>query len=149
MKQRLVQCHYCGQINRISEEKLLEGMRPKCGGCKQPLPVDSTPIALTDRTFTDVVERSATPVLVDFWAPWCGPCQMLAPIIQQIASEFQGTVRVAKLNTDEYPAIAAKFQIGSIPTLIVFQNGSEIDRLIGAQPKSQIAARLRRIVQAA
>jgi thioredoxin len=102
------------------------------------------PITVTDRTFTDIVEKSGTPVLVDFWAPWCGPCLSLAPVIEQIAFDVGDRVTVAKLNPDENPTTAGRFQIRSIPTLIVFNGGREVDRIVGAQPRGQILSRLQK-----
>jgi thioredoxin 2 len=147
MEYRFVECEFCGKQNRVSSEKIAQGLRPKCGECGLPLSnAPSGPLVVTDKTFADLVERSTTPVLVDFWAPWCSPCHMLAPVIDEIAADLTGKIRVGKLNTDENPAIAARFQIRSIPTLIIFQNGREADRLIGVQPKSQILGRLRNVL---
>jgi thioredoxin 2 len=147
MEYRFVECDSCGKQNRVSSEKIAQGLRPKCGECGHPLSnVPSSPVVVTDKTFAELVERSTTPVLVDFWAPWCGPCHSLAPVIDEIAADLTGKIRVGKLNTDESPAIAARFQIRSIPTLIIFQNGREVDRLIGVQPKSQILGRLMNVL---
>jgi thioredoxin len=97
---------------------------------------------VTDTTFTSEVEKSPTPVLLDLWADWCGPCHMLAPTIDQISSEMAGRVKVAKLNIDENPATANRFGVRSIPTLLVLKGGREIDRLVGVQPKQEILRRL-------
>ena len=117
-----------------------------CARCRTPLAGDAKPVTVSDSTFADVVERSPLPVLVDAWAPWCGPCRSIAPVIDQLASEMAGRVRVAKLNVDENPGTAARFDLRSIPTLLVFRGGREVDRLIGAQPKAEIERRLARLV---
>jgi thioredoxin 1 len=97
---------------------------------------------VTDETFDAEVLQSATPVLVDFWAPWCGPCRMLAPTIDEIATEYDGKAKVVKLNTDASPKTASSLNIQSIPTLMVFKGGEVVDRLVGALPKEQITAKL-------
>jgi len=92
------------------------------------------------------VERSPLPVLVDAWAPWCGPCHMIAPVIEQLATELAGRVRVVKLNVDDNPRTAARFNLRSIPTLLVLKDGREVDRLVGVQPKQEIARRLEQAI---
>jgi thioredoxin len=101
---------------------------------------------ITDATFPAEVERSATPVLLDMWADWCGPCHMLAPTIDQLATEMSGRVKVAKLNIDENPGTANRFGVRSIPTLLVLKGGKEVDRLVGVQPKQEIMRRLEKIL---
>jgi thioredoxin 1 len=104
---------------------------------------DQKPLIVTDATFDrDVVRVQGKPVLVDAWAPWCGPCRMIGPIMEQLAAESNGRYRIAKLNVDENPRIASQFQIQSIPTMLIFKDGKLVDRLVGAQPKQAIAGRL-------
>ena len=93
---------------------------------------------LTESTFDEEVASSTEPVLVDFWAEWCGPCKMIAPILEEVAAEQEGKVRVAKVNVDENPGLATKFNVMSIPTMIVFNDGQEAQRLIGARGKPQL-----------
>lgn len=100
----------------------------------------------TDANFEAEVLQSSVPVLVDFWAPWCGPCKMLAPSIEALASQYEGRVKVGKLNTDDNENTAAKFGIRSIPTLLMFKNGEVVNQLVGALPKDKIAEQLDRVV---
>ena len=98
----------------------------------------SKPIEITDQNFETEVLESDTPILVDFWAEWCGPCRALAPTIEELSSDYEGRLKVAKLNVDENPVSASSFGIRSIPTLIIFENGVEKDRILGALPKRNI-----------
>ena len=142
---KVVSCNKCGTKNRVDEGRLANG-EAKCGRCGAMLTgeQDAKPVVITDETFeTEVLRTSGRPVLVDCWAPWCGPCRAIAPVLDQLAAESQGKYRIAKLNVDENPQISARFQISSIPTLLIFKDGQLIDRLIGAHPKPVIAERLR------
>jgi thioredoxin 2 len=142
----VIRCPACGVGNRVPLEKIASGLKPVCGRCKAPLRIDTKPIAVTDASFAAEVERSPLPVLVDAWAAWCGPCRMIAPTIDELAAEMAGRVRVAKLNVDENPATAARFGLQSIPTLLVFKGGREVDRIVGVQPKSEISRRLQSLI---
>jgi thioredoxin 2 len=143
---QLIRCNACGATNRVPREKLEQGLQPQCGRCKAPLPAHTKPMTVTDGTFSAEVERSPLPVLLDMWAPWCGPCQMIAPALEDLAAELAGRLRVAKLNVDENPVTAARFNIQSIPALLVLKAGREVDRMVGVQPKSEIARWLRQAI---
>ena len=135
----MITCPKCGATNRVPTQKLEAGLRPVCGKCKSALPpASSKPLHVTDATLAADVENSPLPVLVDMWAPWCGPCSMIAPLIDQLAAEMAGRVRVVKLNVDENPVTAARFDVRSIPALLVLKGGREVDRMVGAQPKREI-----------
>lgn len=144
----LISCANCGANNRVPVERLQNGKEAVCGRCKKalPLPSHSHPLAVSDATFAEQVERSPLPVLLDMWAPWCGPCRMLTPILEDLASELAGRIRVAKLNVDDNPVTARRFQIQSIPALLLFQDGREIDRIVGVQPKQEILRRLQSVL---
>ena len=151
---QVIVCSKCGTKNRVDESKLAT-REAKCGRCGAPLTVaaageHSKPVIVTDQTFErEVLQVRGQPVLVDCWAPWCGPCRMIAPILDELAAEAQGRYRIAKLNVDENPQTSSRFQIASIPTMLIFKDGKFIDRLIGAQPKQSIAERLQLALRAA
>lgn len=122
-------CPHCGGINRVPATRLGEG--PKCGLCHRPL-FTGQPITLTKATFDTHVTGSDIPIVVDFWAPWCGPCLIMAPAFEQAAKTLEPHVRLAKVNTQEEPELAARFGITGIPTMIVFRHGHEVTRQSGA-----------------
>ena len=130
-----VVCPHCAAINRIPSLRL--GEAPKCGQCHQPL-FTGQPAELGSANFRKFLEGNDVPVVVDFWAPWCGPCQMMAPEYAAAAAELEPKVRLAKLNTDADPGIAGEFGVRGIPTLIAFKGGKEIARRSGATSRSEI-----------
>lgn len=136
-------CPRCGAKNRVTPGR----GGPRCGRCGQVLtgaPAPSSPVAVTDQSFGAEVERAATPVLVDFWAPWCGPCRTIAPMLEQLARERAGRLKVAKVNVDENPGLSRRFSVSAIPTLGIFKGGSMIAELRGALPKATLEAELAR-----
>ncbi len=130
-----VVCPACSATNRIPDDRLSSD--PKCGKCHQPL-FDRHPVNLNTSNFQKHINRSDIPVVVDFWAPWCGPCKMMAPAFEQAASQLEPTVRLAKLNTEEEQSIGAHLNIRSIPTMVIFKNGREVARQAGAMQASDI-----------
>lgn len=125
----LVACPQCHSVVRTPASRL--GEHPKCPKCKAEL-LDGHAVTLDEASFATHVGRGSVPVLVDFWAPWCGPCRMMAPVLDRTAQERATTLRVGKVNTDEQPELAGRFNIRSIPTLILFNEGREIGRQSGA-----------------
>lgn len=103
--------------------------------------------AVTDASFKNDVLDSEIPVLVDFWAPWCGPCRMVAPVVEEIADQYAGELKVVKLNTDENPQVASQYGIRSIPTLMIFQGGQKVDMVVGAVPKTTLASTLEKLLE--
>lgn len=130
-------CLSCGTVNRVPQERL--SAKPKCGTCGQPLnppkvkEIDST-------TLGKASKRDQIPLLVDFWAPWCGPCRMMAPEFSKAATQMGTTIRLAKINTEEFPAVSQRHNIRGIPTMALFKNGKEIARQSGAMRADQIVA---------
>jgi len=143
---QLIHCPSCGATNRVPRARLQSGDQPICGRCKTPLAATTPPVTVTDENFGSEVEASQLPVLLDLWAAWCGPCRTIAPVIEQLATEMAGRVKVGKLNVDENPQTAARFGVRSIPTLLILKNGREADRLVGALPKQEILRRLQAFI---
>jgi thioredoxin 2 len=146
----IITCPNCGTKNRVEDRGT--NVEPRCGKCHQPLPLSASAnsegavIELTDATLQSTLQSAADkPILIDTWAPWCGPCRMIAPIVEQLAKESQGKYLVAKLNIDENPRTASQYQISSIPTLLIFKNNQLVDRVVGLQPKPAIQQRLQRV----
>ena len=143
----IIKCKKCGAKNRIPKTRLND--RPVCGRCQSRLPegraLDS-PVIVSDKTFNDEIVTSPVPVLLDCWAPWCGPCRTIGPIIDQLAKEFAGKVKFAKLNVDENPTTSTKYNIMSIPTMLLFKDGKMVNSLVGALPKAEIKNHLRSLI---
>jgi len=138
----IVTCPNCGRKNRV--RATATGV-PRCSVCHTDLPwiTDADPAGFDEEIVASV------PVLVDFWAPWCGPCRMVSPVVEQMGREYAGRLKVVKLNTDTAPAIAARYRIQGIPLLVVIRDGQEIDRLVGAVPADRLRAMLERHVATA
>ena len=129
---KVLACTNCGQKNRV---QIAASGVPHCGKCGQPLPWLG---AVSTADFQQAVEASPLPVLADFWAPWCGPCRMVGPAVEKMATDLAGRIKVAKINTDEQPELGERFGVRSIPTLVLFEKGREKERLIGARPAAEL-----------
>lgn len=142
----LARCAFCGTLNNVDLEKA--ALRPKCGECGRPMLLDR-PQHVTDADLERVVQESTVPVLVDFYADWCGPCKVMAPVLDELASQRLGQVLVTKLDTDRNPTMAVRYAIRGIPTLILFVGGREYAREVGAVPKARVEALLDRALSGA
>ena len=131
----IVVCPHCDTANRVPSPRLRE--RPTCGKCKQPL-FDGRPVALTDGNFDHHSSRSGLPLVVDFWAPWCGPCKTMAPAYEQAAAQIEPRARLAKVDTEQNPMLAQRYGIRSIPTLALFKGGREVVSQPGAMGLPQL-----------
>jgi thioredoxin 2 len=147
----IVLCPHCGAKNRIPLKKI--SSRIRCGKCHQLLAsttIESSqthPITLTDGNFGTEVLDSTGPVLVDFWAPWCGHCRNLEPVLDQLAGEFGSRIKIAKLNVDENPRVASTYNIRSVPNMLFFKSGKVVDSVAGALPKAELARHIQSILQ--
>ena len=148
MENYYFRCPDCSARNRIPGKKV--GTAATCGKCGTVLDTAALntrePVIVTDADFSRQVLKSPLPVLLDCWAPWCGPCKMVGPVMDQLAGEWQGRIRVAKLNTDENPVVAGKYGIRSIPTLLIFKGGEAVGQVVGFRPKSDLAKHLDEVV---
>ncbi len=139
-----IECENCETLNRVPLAKLKN--RPKCGKCGEKLPLGGGPITITDANFEQTISTSPVPVIVDFWAPWCGPCRMIGPPLEKIAADMSHNVLIAKLNVDENRESAAKYQARSIPLLIGFVDGQAVDKHVGAMPPPALRAWVKGVV---
>ena len=133
----ILTCPSCGQRNRVPAEKL--DAQPKCGACKAAMQVAQPVNVRSAEEFDELLWKSPLPILTDFWAAWCGPCKMVAPELEKLARDKAGQVVVAKVDTDALPEVAGRYQITGIPTMILFQQGREAQRVSGAMPAAAIA----------
>ena len=135
---KVVQCHQCGRRNRVPAAA--SGV-PRCANCKAALPWIAD---ADDDSYSGVVESSKLPVLLDLWAPWCGPCRMVSPVLEKLAAKYAGRVKLAKVNVDVSPRTQARFEVRGIPTLVVLKDGKVIDRQTGAAPEPVLTEWLER-----
>ncbi|MEW6078298.1 MAG: thioredoxin [Thermodesulfobacteriota bacterium] len=146
VSQTIIACPQCRARNRVALNRLDE--RPRCGKCGAALPpaAGDRPVAVTDATFDREVFASSLPVLVDCWAPWCGPCKAIGPVLDELARAYRGRLKIAKLNVDDNPRTAATYGIRSIPTLLFVKNGQLVDTQVGAPPKNALVQRIEQVL---
>lgn len=137
----IVSCRQCGKSNRLPFDRV-GAAEARCGHCKTPLEAPSAPIAVDTARRFDALVRAPSPVLVDFWAPWCGPCRVVGPIIEELAHEYAGSVKVGKLNVDDNLQTAQMFRVMSIPTVILFKDGQPVEQVVGVARKADYQARI-------
>ena len=137
----IVACAACGARNRVEDRG--SGVKPVCGRCGGPLAPAARPIIVDEASFPQqVLQAGAQPVLVDFWAEWCPPCRALAPTLERLAAQAGGRYRIAKVDIDRNPSLAAQYRVQSVPTMLIFKHGQLVDELVGVQPEAQLRARL-------
>ncbi len=144
----VIACRECGTKNRVPEDRLKDN--PVCGKCHAALAAENVydgPVDITDQTFHREVIDFSGPVLVDCWAPWCGPCKSIAPVLDQLAKEYAGRIKIAKLNVDQNQVTASQYAVQSIPTMLLFKNGVRVNSLVGALPKNEIEKQIQTIIQ--
>jgi thioredoxin 2 len=149
LDEMIIRCLHCGTKNRMPENRLKD--KPLCGKCGASLVVkgdNDQPVVVTDADFAAEVLAYRGGVLVDCWAPWCGPCRTVAPVLDELAVQYSERVKIAKLNVDENPVTASQYTVRSIPTLLLFRRGELVNRLVGALPKEEIEKSLRAIMDA-
>jgi len=132
----IIRCRDCGAKNKVILEKI--NSFPRCGKCKAQLSIPCKPINVDENAFQEEVLQETIPTAVDFWAPWCGPCKMITPVLEEIAKKYPGRIKVVKINSDENPSLSSRYNIQGIPTIILFLDGKEVDRLVGAAPREHI-----------
>lgn len=144
--QLIIRCTKCGAKNRVPENRISES--PKCGKCGTTLVLEifDSPVNVTDNDFHREVMQSSIPVLVDCWAPWCGPCRAVAPILDDLAKTYRGRLKITKINVDENPETGSKYRIQSIPTMLFVKNGNLVDQVTGALPKEALEARIKSFI---
>lgn len=131
-----VACPFCSTLNRVNMDRVPTD-RPKCGSCGRPILLDR-PVAVSDTSFDRIITETTVPVLVDFYADWCGPCKIMAPLLDEVAHRRAGQMLVLKLDTDKNPATGQRFGVRGIPTLIAFRGGKEVSRRVGAVPPAEL-----------
>ena len=132
----IITCRVCAAKNRVRLDKI--NFLPLCGKCKSQLEIPDRAVNVNEKEFQEEVLRETIPTVVDFWAPWCGPCRMVSPILDEIAGKYPGKVKVVKVNSDENPGLSAQYRVQGIPTIILFREGKEANRIVGAAPRENI-----------
>lgn len=142
----IIRCSSCKTKNKVPLSRVND--QPVCGRCKALLPVDTLgrTVDVTDQNFSQEVLASTLPVLVDCWAPWCGPCKSFAPVLDDLAKKYKARLKIAKLNVDENPVTGSRYAVSSVPTLLLVKNGNIVDKLTGALPKEQLESQIGRIL---